>query len=52
MPSDQGGLGSALVGEKVAVNDKTFAVGRLLGEGMYFVCTVVYTVVASFWLFT
>jgi len=34
MPSTaDGGLGTALVGEKIVVNNKSVAVTRLLGEG-------------------
>lgn len=33
MPSSDGGLGSALVGEKIVVNHRHVSVARLLGEG-------------------
>ena len=33
MPSSDGGLGSALVGEKVVVNHRQVHVSKLLGEG-------------------
>jgi hypothetical protein len=33
MPTTDGGLGTALVGEKIVVNSRSVAVTRLLGEG-------------------
>lgn len=33
MPAADGGLGTALVGEKIVVNSRSVAVTRLLGEG-------------------
>jgi hypothetical protein len=33
MPTADGGLGTALVGEKIVVNSRSVAVTRLLGEG-------------------
>ena len=33
MPAADGGLGTALVGEKIVVNGKSVAVTKLLGEG-------------------
>jgi hypothetical protein len=33
MPSNDGGLGSALVGEKIVINQRQVAVTKLLGEG-------------------
>lgn len=36
MPSsDHGGLGSALVGEKIQVNNHNVSVSKMLGEGAY-----------------
>ena len=34
MPAGDGGLGSALVGEKIAVGHMNLSVTKLLGEGM------------------
>jgi hypothetical protein len=34
MPSSDGGLGTALVGEKLNINDVHVVVSKLLGEGM------------------
>jgi hypothetical protein len=34
MPSADGGLGDALVGEKIAINTTQILVNKLLGEGM------------------
>jgi hypothetical protein len=33
MPTSDGGLGTALVGEKIVVNSRSVAVTKLLGEG-------------------
>ena len=33
MPTTDGGLGTALVGEKIVINSRSVAVTRLLGEG-------------------
>lgn len=33
MPNSEGGLGTSLVGEKIAVNHRQVIVSKLLGEG-------------------
>ena len=33
MPATDGGLGTALVGEKIVVNSRSVAVTKMLGEG-------------------
>jgi hypothetical protein len=33
MPAGDGGLGSALVGEKIMINHRHVSVAKLLGEG-------------------
>lgn len=33
MPSSDGGLGAALVGEKIMINQRQVSVSKLLGEG-------------------
>jgi hypothetical protein len=34
MPSSDGGLGTALIGEKLSINDVHVIVNQFLGEGM------------------
>ena len=35
MPTADGGLGTALVGEKIVINSRSVAVTKLLGEGRF-----------------